>query len=79
MAERPGSSPVVSLFFHDRWRLRLFCGVIAACLLPAGTGLASGFAVREQSASALGNAYAGGAAAAEDPSYMFYNPAALAL
>jgi len=40
---------------------------------------ASGFALREQSVSALGNAFAGGAAAAEDPSYMFFNPAALAL
>ena len=39
---------------------------------------ASAFALREQSASALGNAFAGGAAAAEDPSYMFFNPAALA-
>jgi len=49
-----------------------------ACLLSADPSRASGFAIREQSASALGNAYAGGAAAAEDPSYMFYNPAALA-
>jgi len=38
---------------------------------------AAGFALREQSATALGNAFAGGAAAAEDPSYMFFNPAAL--
>lgn len=52
--------------------------MIGACLLATDPCLASGFAIREQSATALGNAYAGGAAAAEDPSYMFYNPAALA-
>ncbi len=51
---------------------------MAGGLLAIGPCFASGFAIREQSASALGNAYAGGAAAAEDPSYMFYNPAALA-
>ena len=39
--------------------------------------LASGYALREQSASALGNAFAGASAGAEDLSYMFFNPAAL--
>ena len=38
---------------------------------------ASGFALREQSASAQGTAFAGASAAALDPSYMFFNPAAL--
>jgi long-chain fatty acid transport protein len=38
---------------------------------------ASGYALREQSASALGNALAGATAGAEDLSYMFFNPAAL--
>lgn len=52
--------------------------VAGASLFSTRPSLASGFAIREQSGSALGNAYAGGAAAAEDPSYMFYNPAALA-
>ena len=39
--------------------------------------LASGYALREQSATALGNAMAGATAGAEDLSYMFFNPAAL--
>ncbi len=38
---------------------------------------ASGFALIEQSVSGLGNAYAGGAAATDDASVQFYNPAAL--
>ncbi len=44
--------------------------------LPA-TSFAAGFAIIEQSASGLGNAYAGGAAAAEDASTIFFNPAGL--
>lgn len=54
--------------------------VALAALALAGTGnLAYGaaFALQEQSASALGNAFAGGAAAAEDASAMSQNPAAL--
>lgn len=43
----------------------------------AGEAAASGFALREQSASALGNALAGSAASAADLSYMFYNPAGI--
>lgn len=39
---------------------------------------AAGYALREQSATALGNAFAGATAGAEDVSYMFFNPAALA-
>jgi len=38
---------------------------------------ASGYALREQSATALGNAFAGSTAGAEDLSYMFFNPAGL--
>lgn len=37
----------------------------------------SGFAVKEQSSTALGNAFAGATASAEDLSYMFFNPASL--
>lgn len=40
---------------------------------------ASGYAINEQSASGMGNAYAGRAAMAEDASVVFYNPAALGL
>ncbi len=39
---------------------------------------AAGFAIREQSSLAQGNAFAGATAAGEDISYMFFNPAALA-
>ena len=45
--------------------------------LSAGQALGSAFALQEQNASGLGHAYAGGAAAAEDVSTIFYNPAGL--
>src|SRR5438552_15137735 len=45
--------------------------------LAAGHALGSAFALQEQNASGLGHAYAGGAAAAEDVSTIFYNPAGL--
>lgn len=54
---------------------------VAAFLLAAGGGgraEAAGYALREQSALALGNAFAGATAGAESLSYMFFNPAALA-
>ncbi len=57
--------------------------VLAAVLLAGsvfgavGETEAAGFALKEQSATALGNAFAGATAAAEDPSFMFFNPAAL--
>jgi long-chain fatty acid transport protein len=47
-----------------------FCGI-------AGQALAAGFAIKEQSGAALGNAFAGATAGAEDISYMFFNPAGL--
>jgi long-chain fatty acid transport protein len=62
-----------------------FSAYVAAALVaqliggPPGSGraYASGYALREQSASALGNAFAGATAGAEDLSYMYFNPAAL--
>ena len=51
--------------------------VAAAMLVGSGTAIASGFALIEQSGSGLGNAYAGGAASAEDASTIFYNPAGM--
>jgi long-chain fatty acid transport protein len=62
---------------HMACRLVLI-GIGAALACAPVQALASGFALREQSQTALGNAFAGGAAAAEDPSYMFFNPASLA-
>jgi long-chain fatty acid transport protein len=59
-------------------RTRLAAGVGAALLsLAAGHALGAAFALQEQNASGLGHAYAGGAAAAEDVSTIFYNPAGL--
>ncbi|MGA8147715.1 MAG: outer membrane protein transport protein [Gallionellaceae bacterium] len=50
---------------------------IAALAMPCGNASASGFALIEQSASGLGNAFAGGAASADDASTIFYNPAGM--
>lgn len=55
----------------------LACSVAAALVTISGTAAASGFALIEQSASGLGNAYAGGAASAEDASTIFFNPAGM--
>ena len=52
-----------------------------AILVTLGTGsqqaVASGFQLMEQNASGLGNAYAGQAAAAENASTIFFNPAGM--
>ncbi|PCI55016.1 MAG: hypothetical protein COB34_07445 [Methylophilaceae bacterium] len=46
--------------------------------LAAGSSVqAAGFALQEQSASGMGNAYAGAAATAEDASTIFFNPAGM--
>ncbi len=46
-------------------------------IVPARDADAAGFALKEQSAAALGNAFAGATAGAEDVTYMFFNPAGL--
>jgi len=51
-------------------------GLAAVLALPL-TAHASGFALQEQNASGLGNAFAGSAAAPNDASIIFYNPAGL--
>lgn len=51
--------------------------VAGALLVMSGAASASGFALIEQSASGLGNAFAGGAASAEDASTVFFNPAGM--
>jgi long-chain fatty acid transport protein len=51
-------------------------GVVALCGF-AGDAAAAGFALREQSADGLGNAFAGETAKAYDPSTVFYNPAGM--
>ena len=50
--------------------------ILAATLAPAMT-MASGYKINEQSASGVGNAYAGQAAMVEDASVVFYNPAGM--
>ncbi len=49
-----------------------------ALALGAGQAFGAAFALQEQSVSGLGNAYAGGAAAAEDASTVWSNPAGMA-
>lgn len=56
------------------------CGVLAVFALVASAAPdveAAGFAIKQQSTAAQGNAFAGATAGAENPSYMFFNPAAL--
>lgn len=52
-------------------------GLALYCMGWSGPAQASGYALRDQSATAMGNAFAGATAGADDLSYMFYNPAAL--
>ena len=54
-------------------------GRISALLAVAFSGAAgaSGFAITEQNASGMGNAYAGSAAVAENASTIWYNPAGM--
>jgi len=56
--------------------LRMFVGMLGFLAL-ASPAYSAGFALIEQSASGLGNAYAGGAAVAEDATTVFFNPAGL--
>ncbi|MCK5276484.1 MAG: porin [Alphaproteobacteria bacterium] len=52
-------------------------GLCAAVTLPADDAHAAGYALKEQSAAAQGNSFAGATAGAEDITYMFFNPAGL--
>ena len=58
-------------------RTFLSVAVASALATTAGGVQASGFALIEQNASGLGNAYAGSAAAAYDASTIFFNPAGM--
>lgn len=59
---------------HSRIALAL-AGIVAA--LACGSAQGAGFALQEQSGSGLGNAFAGGAASAEDASTIWSNPAGM--
>lgn len=48
-----------------------------ACAVASGSAGASGFALIEEGASGLGNAYAGGTAVAADATTIYYNPAGM--
>jgi len=52
----------------------LIAGILTAC---TATSMASGFALIEQSASQMGNAFAGGSAVANDASTIYFNPAGM--
>jgi long-chain fatty acid transport protein len=57
---------------------RLQATTIAGLLcMTSGGVLASGFALIEQSVSSMGTAYAGAGTAAEDASYIYFNPASM--
>ena len=62
---------------RSHWSTALVVAGAVAC--AAGQAGAAGFAIYEQSVKGLGNAFAGGAAAAEEPSTIFFNPAGLTL
>lgn len=59
-----------------RTALRHLVGLSALSLMPLGVE-ASGFALVENSASGMGNAFAGGGAIADDPSAVVFNPAGM--
>jgi long-chain fatty acid transport protein len=63
----------------DDWVRWLAIEIAAATTTLAffGEGWGSGFQIRENSASALGNAFAGAAASSEDPSIIANNPAGM--
>src|SRR5204863_6279853 len=66
----------------ERARIRktaLSLAVAGAFAGGASQAHASAFALIEQSASGLANSYAGAAAAADDASIIFYNPAGMSL
>ena len=54
-------------------------GAAGLMLASADTARASGFQLKEQSTSKLGNAFAGAGSSGDDASIMFYNPAGIAL
>jgi len=64
---------------RDQLSRRLSAAGLAASILLAlpGTAHAAGFAVYEQGTTGLGNAFAGAAAVAEDPTTIFWNPAGM--
>lgn len=56
--------------------MRKIAAALMSCFFSVGAQ-AAGFALIEQSGSGMGNAFAGGAASAEDASTIFFNPAGM--
>jgi long-chain fatty acid transport protein len=62
--------------FLSKWKEVLFI-VVCIFFISVGSAMGAGFALVEQSVGGLGNAFAGGAASAEDATTVFYNPAGM--
>ncbi len=75
MLHRTTPTPFLRARLLATTALAAFAGALSA--LPSSQATAAGFALKEQSAKALGNAFAGATAGAEDVTYMFFNPAGL--
>jgi long-chain fatty acid transport protein len=59
------------------WTNRRFALAVAPLLLASQTAWSAGFALLEQSSSQLGTAFSGTAAAADDATTLFFNPAGM--
>ena len=57
--------------------LGLILGAVSGTALSISSAHAGGFMLQEQSQVEIGRAFSGAAAAADDPSAIFYNPAAM--
>jgi len=62
--------------FSSGCTVAIFLALFLLCI-STGSAMGAGFALIEQSVSGLGNAYAGGAASAEDATTVFFNPAGM--
>jgi long-chain fatty acid transport protein len=62
--------------YHVARRIQTF-GIAILLTMTSGGVHAAGFALIEQSVSSMGTAYAGAGSAAEDASYIFFNPASM--
>lgn len=61
-----------------KFRVKAIAAALGAVgALAAGQAMSAGFQLLEQNASALGNAYSGTAASAEDATTIFFNPAGM--
>ncbi len=77
MGERANGEGAVVRETDMRRRAVLVAAIAVALGAPASRAYASAFQLAEQNGSGLGNAYAGQAAAAEDASTIYFNPAGL--